>query len=76
MQGAAYLALGEYAKAEPLMTQSLPVLQKRFGDSHFRVQRAFRDLVQLYTATGQPQEASRFRENLISETPNPDVKEK
>ena len=61
MSGAAYLALGEYERAENLMTNSLPVLQHRFGDGHFRVQRAYRDLAALYSKTGREKEAEEIR---------------
>lgn len=64
-RGKAFLALRDYSRAEPLMLQSLPVLQKRFGDSHWRVQEAFRDLVQLYTEVGRTNEAAKYREKLL-----------
>jgi eukaryotic-like serine/threonine-protein kinase len=64
MRGAAYLALGEYDHAENLMTNSLPVLEHRFGNGHFRVQRAYRDLIVLYSKTGRENEAVEIRLKL------------
>ena len=64
LRGAAYLALGEYERAENLMTNSLPVLEHRFGDGHFRVQRAYRDLSVLYSKTGRDKEAADIRKKL------------
>jgi tetratricopeptide (TPR) repeat protein len=61
LRGAAYLALGEHEQAESLMTNSLPVLQHRFGDGHFRVRRAYRDLIELYSNTGRENDAEKFR---------------
>jgi tetratricopeptide (TPR) repeat protein len=61
MRGAAHLALGEYERAENLMTNSLPVLEHRFGDDHFRVQRAYRDLIALYLKTGRENEADEIK---------------
>jgi len=61
MRGAAHLALGDYERAENLMTNSLPVLEHRFGDGHFRVQRAYRDLIALYSKTGRENEAEEVR---------------
>ena len=63
-RGAAWLALGDYQQAEPLIINSLPALQNRFGDSHFRVQRAYRDLVRLYEAMNQPAKADEWRKRL------------
>jgi WD40 repeat protein/serine/threonine protein kinase/tetratricopeptide (TPR) repeat protein len=65
LQGAAYLALGDYERAERLMTNSLPVLLQRFGSSHFRVQRAFRDLVTLYSKMNRPDLADKWKAKLI-----------
>jgi serine/threonine protein kinase/tetratricopeptide (TPR) repeat protein len=65
LQGAAYLALGDYERAERLMTNSLPVLLQRFGSSHFRVQRAFRDLVTLYSKMNRPDLADEWKAKLI-----------
>jgi len=59
--GAACLDLGEYERAEKMMTNSLPVLEHRFGDAHFRVQRAYRDLIALYAKTGREKEADEIR---------------
>ena len=56
--------LGEYERAENLMTNSLPVLEHRFGAGHFRVQRAYRDLVGLYSKTGREKEAEEIRSKL------------
>jgi eukaryotic-like serine/threonine-protein kinase len=64
LRGAAWLALEDYIQAEPLITNSLPTLQKRFGDSHFRVQRAYRDLVRLYGAMNQPAKADEWKKRL------------
>ena len=64
LRGAAWLALEDYQQAEPLITNSLPTLQKRFGDSHFRVQRAYRDLVRLYEAMNQPAKADEWKKRL------------
>jgi len=64
LRGAAWLALEDYSQAEPLVTNSLPPLQKRFGDSHFRVQRAYRDLARLYEAMNQPAKADEWRKRL------------
>jgi tetratricopeptide (TPR) repeat protein len=64
LRGAAWLALGDYRQAEQLITNSLPPLQKRFGESHFRVQRAYRDLVRLYEAMNQPAKADEWRRRL------------
>ena len=64
LRGAAWLALEDYIQAEPLITNSLPTLQKRFGDSHFRVQRAYRDLVRLYGAMNQPAKADAWKKRL------------
>jgi tetratricopeptide (TPR) repeat protein len=69
LRGAAHLALGEYERAESLMTLSRPVLEHRFGDSHFRVQRAYRDLIELYTQTGRPNEAEAIRLQLYGSNP-------
>jgi tetratricopeptide (TPR) repeat protein len=63
-RGAAWLALGDYQQAEQLITNSLPALQNRFGDSHFRVQRAYRDLVRLYGAMNQPAKADEWKKRL------------
>jgi hypothetical protein len=64
LRGAAYLALGDYQRAEPLMTNSLPVLEHRFTITHFRVQRAYRDLIRLYLKTGHEQAADECRIRL------------
>jgi eukaryotic-like serine/threonine-protein kinase len=68
LRGAAWLALGDYQQAEQLITNSLPTLQHRFGESHFRVQRAYRDLVQLYGAMNQPTKADEFLSRVIPDT--------
>jgi eukaryotic-like serine/threonine-protein kinase len=65
LRGAAWLALGNYKQAEQLITNSLPALRHRFGDSHFRVQRAYRDLVQLYGAMNQPTKADEWQRRLV-----------
>lgn len=65
LQGAAWMALKDYQKAEPLMTNELSVLEQRFGNTHFRVQRAYHDLVTLYTQTGRTNEAAIFTQKLI-----------
>jgi serine/threonine protein kinase len=61
LRGAAHLDLGEYERAENLMTNSLPVLVHRFGSGHFRVQRAYRDLITLYLKTDRPGAADVIR---------------
>jgi tetratricopeptide (TPR) repeat protein len=61
LRGAAHLDLGEYERAENLMTNSLPVLEHRFGSGHFRVQRAYRDLITLYLKTDRPGAADVIR---------------
>jgi tetratricopeptide (TPR) repeat protein len=61
LRGAAYLGLGEFERAEHLMTNSLPVLEHRFGSGHFRVQRAYRDLIALYSKTGRQNELEALR---------------
>jgi tetratricopeptide (TPR) repeat protein len=64
LRGAAHLDLGEYERAENLMTNSLPVLEHRFGEDHFRVQRAYRDLTMLYMKTGRENKATEVRVKL------------
>ncbi|HTV39805.1 MAG TPA: protein kinase [Candidatus Sulfotelmatobacter sp.] len=54
LQGEAYLALGDYPKAETLITNSLPILLRRFGESHFEVQRDIRALMSLYSKMNRP----------------------
>jgi tetratricopeptide (TPR) repeat protein len=73
MRGAAYLDLGEFERAENLMTNSLPALQHRFGDGHFRVQRAYRDLIALYSKTGREKQADELKSKLISLQPRMDT---
>jgi hypothetical protein len=64
MIGAACLDLGDHERAEKMMTNSLPVLEHRFGSNHFRVQRAYRDLIALYSKTGRETEAAPIRIKL------------
>jgi hypothetical protein len=64
LRGEAYLQLSENERAENLMTNSLPVLEHRFGEDHFRVQRAYRDLVTLYSRTSREREAAETRSKL------------
>ncbi len=71
LRGAAHRDLGEYERAESLMTNSLPVLEHRFGESHFRVQRAYRDLIALYLKTGREKEAAAIQLQL-QESNRPD----
>ena len=66
LRGTAYFAMGDYERAEKLMTNCLPVLEHRFGGAHFRVQRAYRDLVFLYTKLGREREAAEFQTRLNS----------
>jgi serine/threonine protein kinase len=61
MRGAAHLALGDVRRAEELMSNSLPVLEHRFTDTHFRVQRAYRDMIALYLKTGREPQADAIR---------------
>jgi len=38
------------------------VLEHRFGNDHFRVQRAYRDLTMLYAKTGREKEADEIKQ--------------
>jgi tetratricopeptide (TPR) repeat protein len=67
MRGSAFLALGDHARAEPLLTNTLPVLEGRFGERHFRVQRAYGDLVRFYSETGRQEEAAKYRKKLTDQ---------
>lgn len=66
LQGAAWMALKDYKQAEPLMTNELTVLEARFGKTHYRVQRAYRDLACLYSQMGRTNEAVEFGKKLNS----------
>lgn len=63
--GAAALALGRYKEAEQFLPWRLQLLRGAYGDGHPRVQAAFRRLVALYDAAGQPGRAAAYRDLFV-----------
>ncbi len=60
-QGGALLALGDYAKAEPLLLASYPTLEKVKGTQDPITVSARNNLIELYDRTKRPETAGRYR---------------
>jgi outer membrane protein assembly factor BamD (BamD/ComL family) len=55
---------GRYAEAEKLLTESLQIIKKQFGQDHPRTQAALRRIVELYEAWGKPKQAAAYKAML------------
>jgi hypothetical protein len=68
MLGAALLAQKNYAEAEPLLATGYEGMKARettipqMGGGELRIPRALDRLITLYTATGKPDQAKKYRE--------------
>ena len=60
--GRTLVAQGRYAEAEPLLRQSFDVLKDRPGRPGRFGEETRRHLVEVYTALGRPEEATKYRE--------------
>lgn len=63
--GNVYLVLGEYAKAEPLIRDAIPLFADSLGESHELTHWAKRDLAMLLKDSGRFDEAIRILEPLL-----------
>ena len=52
--------LERFSEAEPILSESLRVLQGAFGDAHPNTVKARADLHTLYTRWGKPDKAAEF----------------
>jgi len=52
---------GKWSEAEAFMMRSFPVLEETFGADHRRTQQSAANIVLIYEALGQPQQADIYR---------------
>jgi tetratricopeptide (TPR) repeat protein len=63
--GSCLVALGRYADAEPLLQQSVPILEALRGPTSERTQAGFRALRDLYANTGRLSEAAVLQKKML-----------
>jgi serine/threonine-protein kinase len=67
--GASFTGRGRFAEAEPMLLKSYPILRDKNGANSLYCRRAVQHLVDLYQASGRPEQAEEYQELLDAATP-------